>query len=80
MILNIIIDLFRTMLKFNVSKSTLYYLKRNKNKIYNEVISKENIYKDIYGLNKMEMDWVSENIKPPIVPLTIKNILNMLNS
>ena len=68
------------MLKFNVSKSTLYYLKRNKNKIYNEAISKENIYKDIYRLNKMEMDWVSENIKPLKAPLTIKNILNMLNS
>ena len=78
--LNVINDIFRTMLKFNVSKSTWYYLIRNKNKIYDEAISKENIYKDIFGLNKNEMNLISEYIKPPKAPLTIKNILNMWNS
>ena len=56
--LNVINDIFRTMLKFNVSKSTWYYLIRNKNKIYDEAISKENIYKDIFGLNKNEMNLI----------------------
>ena len=78
MILSISNDKFKIMLKYNIPKSTLYYL--IKNKINEEANIKHNIYQDIYGLNKNEMDIISEYIKPPKVPLTIKSIQNMLNS
>ena len=60
--LNVINDIFWTMLIFNISKSTWYYLIRTKNKIYDETISKENIYKDIFGFNKNKMNLISEYI------------------
>ena len=75
----IINDIFRIMLKFNISRSTLYYLIKSKDKIYNEAIAKGNIFKDIYGLDENEMTWISKYITPPKTPLTIKNIQTMLN-
>ena len=53
--MRIINDFFRTMITFNLSISTLYYLKRNKEKVYSEAIAKENIDKDMFGLSKMKL-------------------------
>ena len=67
------------MIKFNLSKSTLYYLKRNKETVYSEAITKKNINKDMYGLSKNEMDKNLEYINPPKTHITIKSIQSMLN-
>ena len=51
----IINDIFRIMLKFNISRSTLYYSIKSKDKICNDAISKGNIFKDINGLDENKM-------------------------
>ena len=70
----------KIMRKFNLSKSTIYYI-INKNKYW---IQSEkllgNIYEDIFGFNLHEMNEIINILKPPKEPLTIKDVQNKLES
>ena len=61
------------MLRYNISKSTLYSIIKNKKLQFNDKNTK-NIYQDLFGINKIEIDTISEFIKPPKPPLTLKMI------
>ena len=61
------------MLRYNISKSTLYSIIKNKKLQFNDKNTK-NIYQDLFGINKIEIDTISEFIKSPKPPLTLKMI------
>ena len=68
------------MMKYNVSKSTIYFIKKANNQKITKIDQIQNIYEDIFGLNICEMREIYQSLEPPKYPLTIWDIQDKLKS